>query len=106
MSVWRILSDSGNGIPTFTELTNYPFVIGLPFMAAVVVIFYGRVWMYKRIKRIHYAVTDRKFIIMEGDKVHSFTSNQMLRMAGETKSINHSLYETSADLNEDYVYRA
>ncbi len=93
---------SGGGILDFSSHSDYFALFGVPFVLAGFVQFFGAFWLFRRVRKIYYAVTDRRFIVVDGDTVHSFSSDGLSRMTGSKRSLNPSVSETSEYINRDY----
>lgn len=106
VSVKWIYAASGGRVPDFNGLSDYFVLFGVPFVLVGLVQFLGALWFLGRVRRIYYVVTDRKFIVVDGDTVHSFTPDELSRMTGKKRSIRPAISETSEYINRDYPFEA
>lgn len=102
MSVKWIYSAAGNKIPDLGDPSEYFALFGVPFVLVGLVQFLSAFWFFGRIRRLYYAVTDKKFLIVDGDTVHSFTPDELSRMTGKKNSLRPGLSDTSEYVNRDY----
>lgn len=104
VSVKWIYAASGGWAPEFNSPSDNFVLFGVPLVLAGLVQFFGALWFFRRVRRIYYALTDRKFIVVDGDTVHSFTPDELSRMSGKKRSIIPSVSETSEYINRDYPF--
>lgn len=102
VSVRWVFTAAGNKIPSFTDPSEYFTLFGVPFVLIGLIQFLGAFWFLGRIRRIHYVLTDKKFVVLDGETVHSFTPDELSRMTGKKSSLRPGLSDTSDYMNKDY----
>lgn len=75
----------GGAIPDISDPQFISFSIQILFLTAGVVMFVFFFWFYNRTRKIRYALTDRRFIVLDGEEVHNFTTGQLSGMSSEGK---------------------
>ncbi|MEQ9619637.1 MAG: hypothetical protein RIG61_10740 [Deltaproteobacteria bacterium] len=104
MSARWIYSAAGDKIPDFSNPSDYFALFGVPFVLIGLVQFLGAFWFFVRIKRLHYAVTDKKFFVLDRETVHSFTPDELSRMRGKKSFLRPGLSETSEYVSRHYPH--
>lgn len=74
---------TGWEVPGLEDPSIFPVVIEALFLAAGVLMLFGSFWLYNRTRRIFYALTDKRFIVLDGEEVHNFNAGQLSGMSAD-----------------------
>lgn len=102
VSLRWVLTAAGNNFPSFTDPSEYFTLLGGPFVLIGLIQLIGAFWFLGRIRRIRYVLTDKKFVVLDGDTVHSLTPDDISRMTGKKSSLRAGFANTSNSMNREY----